>query len=92
MTGVGDHRLQSGTGTLLRRGDCGISFSERGQHLDGQLLQAPVTLGLFTTSLRLHVGCCLPDCLLTHNRFLIDRECTPLCHFRLAERSNCDAD
>jgi hypothetical protein len=32
---------------LLRGGDGGISFSKRSQHLDGQLLQAPVTLGPF---------------------------------------------
>jgi len=28
---------------LLGSGDCGISFCERRQHLDAQLLQAPVT-------------------------------------------------
>jgi hypothetical protein len=36
---------------LLGGGDGGgISFSKRSQHLDGQLLQAPVTLGRFTTT------------------------------------------
>ena len=36
----------------------GSSFSKRSQHLDGQLLQAPVTLSRFTTTLRTHLGCC----------------------------------
>jgi hypothetical protein len=42
---VGDHRLQRGARALLGGGDGGVSFSERRQHLEGQLLQAPVTLG-----------------------------------------------
>jgi hypothetical protein len=42
---VGDHRLQRGARALLGRGDGGVSFSERRQHLDGQLLQPPVMLG-----------------------------------------------
>jgi hypothetical protein len=33
------------------------------KHLDGQLLQAPVTLGPFMTTLRTHLGCCQPRCL-----------------------------
>jgi hypothetical protein len=37
---------------LLGRGDGGVSFSERRQHLNGKLLQAPVTLGPFRTTLR----------------------------------------
>jgi hypothetical protein len=49
---------------LLGGGDGGgISFSKRSQHLDGQLLQVPVTLGRFTTTLRTHLGCCQPRCL-----------------------------
>jgi hypothetical protein len=44
---VGDHRLQRGARALLGGGDGGVSFSERRQHLDGKLLQAPVTLGPF---------------------------------------------
>jgi hypothetical protein len=49
---------------LLGGGDGGgISFSKRSQHLDGQLLQAPVTLGRFTTTLRILLGCCQPRCL-----------------------------
>jgi hypothetical protein len=44
--------LQRGSGTLLGGGDGGISFPERRQHLDGQLLQPPFTLGPFTTALR----------------------------------------
>jgi hypothetical protein len=55
-----DHRLQSGTGTLLGGGDSGISFAERAQYLDGELLQAPVALGAFTTTLRVR---CLIVCL-----------------------------
>lgn len=87
-----DHRLQSGTGTLLGGGDCRISFSERGQHLDGQLLQAPVTLDPFMTTLPLHLGCGqpgrLPHRLLAHNRCPHRQKTrTPLRHFRLAERS-----
>ena len=59
---------------LLGGGDGGgISFSKRSQHLDGQLLQAPVMLGRFTTTLRMHLGCCqprcLPQCLLAHTSF-----------------------
>jgi hypothetical protein len=42
---VGDHRLQRGARALLGGGDGGVSFSERRQHLEGQLLQASVTLG-----------------------------------------------
>jgi hypothetical protein len=67
----GDHRLQRGARALLRGGDGGISFYKRSQHVDGQLLQAPVTLGPFTTTLRMHLGCCqprcLPQCLLAHS-------------------------
>ena len=40
---------------LLGGGDG--AFSKRSQHLDGQLLQAPVALGRFTTTLRTHLGC-----------------------------------
>ena len=61
---IGDHRLQRGARALLGGGDGGgISFSKRSQHLDGQLLQAPVALGRFTTTLRIHLGCCQPRCL-----------------------------
>ena len=42
---IGDHRLQRGGRALLGGSDGGISISKRRQHLDGQLLQAPVTLG-----------------------------------------------
>jgi hypothetical protein len=37
----------NGARALLGGGDGGVSFSERRQHLDGKLLQAPVTLGPF---------------------------------------------
>ena len=47
---VGDHRLQRGVRALLGGGDGSVSFSERRQHLDGKLLQAPVMLGPFTTT------------------------------------------
>ena len=51
---IGDHRLQRGARALLGGGGgCGISFSKRSQHLESQLLQAPVTLGRFTTTLRI---------------------------------------
>jgi hypothetical protein len=63
----------NGARALLGGGDGGVSFSERRQHLDGKLLQAPVTLGRFTTTLRVRLGCCqpgcLPHCLIAHNRF-----------------------
>jgi hypothetical protein len=42
---VGDHRLQRGARGLLGGGDGGLSLSERRQHLDGKLLEPPVTLG-----------------------------------------------
>jgi hypothetical protein len=49
-------------------GDGGISFSKRRQHLDGQLLEAPVTLGPFRrrfacTSDAASVAACLDVCL-----------------------------
>jgi hypothetical protein len=87
-----DHRLQRGARALLGGGDGGISFSKRSQHVDGQLLQAPVTLGPFTTTLRTHLGCCpprcLPQCLLAHTCFPIERDPHSLRLFRLAERSS----
>ena len=47
---VGDHRLQRAARALLGGGDGGLSLSDRDQHLDGKLLQAPVTLGPLTTT------------------------------------------
>ena len=56
------------------------------QHLDGQLLQPPVTLGPLTTTLRVRLGCCQPGCvphrLLAHNRFPYRQRLTLLRHFR----------
>ena len=58
------HHLHEAERALLGGGDGGgISFSKRSQHLESQLLQAPVTLGRFTTTLRMHLGCCQPHCL-----------------------------
>jgi hypothetical protein len=54
----------------------------------------PVTLGRFTTTLRMHLGCCqprcLPQCLLAHTCFphRLDRDPHSLRLFRLAERSS----
>jgi hypothetical protein len=42
---VADHRLQRGARALLGGRDGGLSLSGSGQHLDGKLLQPPVTLG-----------------------------------------------
>jgi hypothetical protein len=53
------------------------SRSPSAASLDGQLLQPPVTLGLFTTTRRVRLRCCQPGCLphrlLAHNRSLIDK-------------------
>ena len=70
----------------------GSSFSKRSQHLDGQLLQAPVTLSRFTTTLRTPrmlpgLAACLNVCL-PIPASLIDRDPQSLRLFRLAERSS----
>jgi hypothetical protein len=79
-------------GALLGGGDCGISFTERSQHLDGQLLYAPITLGSFLTTFRRDLRgcqpCCLPRCLLAHNRFPHRQRLAVRTAFRLAERSS----
>jgi hypothetical protein len=88
---IGDHRLRRGARELLRGGDGGISFSKRSQHVDGQLLQAPVTLGPFTTTLRTHLGCSQPRCLnvcLPVPASLVDRDPHSRRLFRLTERSS----
>ena len=66
----------------------GSSFSKRSQHLDGQLLQAPVTLSRFTTTLRTPrmlpgLAACLNVCL-PIPASLIDRDPQSLRLFRLA--------
>ena len=85
---IGDHRLRRGARELRRGGDGGISFSKRSQHVDGQLLQAPVTLGPFTTTLRTHLGCSQPRCLLAHTRFPRRQRPAFPTAFRLTERSS----
>jgi hypothetical protein len=46
-------------------GDGGVSFTKHGEHLDGELLHAPVTFGPFTSAARLQLdaaslAACLP--------------------------------
>ena len=68
---VDDHRLKSSTCTLFGRGDHRVSFSQRGQHLDRQSLEPPVTFDSLTPIPCLHLGRrpprCLPHSLLAHN-------------------------
>jgi hypothetical protein len=61
---IGDHRLQRDARALLGGGDGGvISFSKRSQHHRWPASPVPVALGRFTTTLRIHLGCCQPRCL-----------------------------
>jgi len=90
---IGDHRLQRGGRALLGGSDGGISISKRRQHLDGQLLQAPVTLGpgsrrrFAYTSDAASLAACLNVCL-PIPASLIDRDPHSLRLLRPAERSS----
>jgi hypothetical protein len=52
--------MRSGARASFDSGDCGASFSQRGQNLKWKLLQAAVTFGSLTPGLYPHLRCGQP--------------------------------